>query len=58
MHAISGKVLFEWNSIGEGWNGNDFYGRKLKPGIYSLSIQAVGIDDKVIQEKLMITLYE
>ena len=57
MSVVSGNVVFEWNSIDEGWDGNDLSGKKLDLGTYSLSIRAVGVDGETIQHSLMITIY-
>jgi len=56
--STTGKLVYEWNSIDEGWSGNDFSDRKLEPGSYSLSIQAVGINGKPVVKNLMITILE
>ena len=55
--ALTGKIVFQWNSIGEGWDWNDSLGKNISLGRYLLSIQAVGNDGKAIQENLVITLY-
>jgi len=56
MSGTSGNVVYQWNSIGGGWNGHDSAGRKLEVGTYYLSIQAEGDDGKAIQKNLMISL--
>ena len=58
INASTGNVVFEWNSINEGWDGNDASGRKLDVGRYFLSIDAVGHDGEVLTKKLGINLLD
>ncbi len=54
----TGSVVFEWNSIDGGWDGNDSSGKKLAVGSYYLSVVAIGIDGTVVQKNLRISLLD
>lgn len=54
----TGSVVFEWNSIDGGWDGNDSSGKKLAVGSYYLSVVALGVDGTVVQKNLRISLLD
>jgi gliding motility-associated-like protein len=56
MNATTGKIIFVWNNIEEGWNGTDMSGRMMEDGSYALSIYAEGIDGEEHQKRQLITL--
>ena len=58
LNPNNGSVVFQWNSIDEGWDGKDFSGTKLNVGPYYLAVQVVGFDGSVIQKNLRINLMD
>ena len=56
IKTLKGEVVYEWNSIREGWDGRDKSGRIMEQGRYILTISAKGIDEVEHPRTEVITL--
>ena len=54
----SSKVVYEWNNIDEKWDGRDMSGNLLMPGMYYLTVIAIGEDGERHVKKQTIHLYK
>lgn len=55
--ALTGKIVYEWNNIEEGWDGADVSGRIMNNGTsYALTIYAEGTDGETHIKQQIITI--
>ena len=56
VYNISGKIVYQWNSIDGFWDGRDQNGQPLERGAYPVKVIAVGEDGKSYNPQVVVTL--